>query len=281
MSKTIAATLHHFQYSSASDAGYKEMVKQIKANADGRGHCMECLHDPKSGRTKPHGTIETVEIETEHLFGNQWNTADGRRVFDWYEGVVYNSGVRGNCRFGHWLEINPELAEIRRSTLKCGYCGHHYGPDRELVPASGFCDHCMDSPYLKESEVYLLRLLPVIEPEPKRQPLTEAESAELMPKYVERQTISNRSRAVEKRAKQREKIQHDYEVDSTNAKNERDGMIWLLDRNYDIENVIYYKHTGKFCFGWRNPLSEAVKSKLSDLLCEFPFDYEIDTGKKK
>lgn len=280
---TIKATLHHYQYPSGDHPEYKAMVREIEANADGRGHWMNSIHDSRNDRTKPHGTVETVEIETDHIFGNQWNTADGRRIFDWYEGIIYNNGSKGNCRFGHWLEISPELAELRRVTLACGYCGKHYGPYHEPAPANGFCDKCLDSPCLKESELHLLRLMPEAENIPnvytcdrtERAKLTEAEAAELKPLYVERQTIGTNSRAVAKRAKQRADIEHSYQVDTANAKAEHDGMLWLLDRGFDIENVIYYNHTGKFSFGWRSPVSAGVKSKLLDVLSEFPFDYEI------
>ena len=57
-------------------------------------------------------------------------------------------------------------------------------------------------------------------------------------------------------------------------------MVWLLDRNINAENCIYYSHTRKFCFGWRNPVSESVKSALLDVLVEFPFDYEIKSEAK-
>lgn len=52
-------------------------------------------------------------------------------------------------------------------------------------------------------------------------------------------------------------------------------MIWLLDHGLPLDNVIYYSHTDKFGFGWRSPVSPEVKSKILDLMSEFPFNYEI------
>jgi hypothetical protein len=49
-----------------------------------------------------------------------------------------------------------------------------------------------------------------------------------------------------------------------------------MDHGYrDIDNVIYYTHTGKFGFGWRTPLDAAEVSALLDIITEFPYLYEI------
>ena len=59
------------------------------------------------------------------------------------------------------------------------------------------------------------------------------------------------------------------------AKIKTEAYTWLLDNGFtDLDNVIYYNHTKTFCFGWRNSLSDKEKSKLLDILCEFPFEYE-------
>jgi hypothetical protein len=125
--------------------------------------------------------------------------------------------------------------------------------------------------------MYLLRLLPVIEPEPKREPLTDDEKAALMPVYLDKQTKRTEQEAV----KLRVKILDEYSTAIQKATTERDGMIWLLDHGYNADNVIYYNHTGRFGFGWRSKLSAEVKDKLLDLLCEFQFPYTIEwTGGK-
>jgi hypothetical protein len=267
--KTIKATLHHYAFESGQHPDYKEMIARIKANSDGRGSKMHCW----GGDTKPDyskaDTSEVVEIETSYIFDNQANTADGRRIFDWYE--EYRHDHRKN---GHWIEIPTELAELRRTTLKCGYCGKQYGPQHDTIPGE-FCTACLDSPYLKTSDLYLLRLRPISVADFRYPPLTEAEQAELMPRYIERQTIGKDSRAVQRREKQRANILAKYEKKITAETEERDGMLWLWNKGIDIENVIYYSHTRNFAFGWRSPVSSEVKSKLLDIISEFPFDYEI------
>lgn len=59
------------------------------------------------------------------------------------------------------------------------------------------------------------------------------------------------------------------------------GMLWLLDHGIDTENAIYYRHTDRFCFGWRAPVTDKVLSQLLDVLTEFPFSYEIKTNGRK
>ncbi|MFA5346541.1 MAG: hypothetical protein WC294_00220 [Methanoregula sp.] len=63
-----------------------------------------------------------------------------------------------------------------------------------------------------------------------------------------------------------------------NSKIELAAFTWLIENGIKaeyIENCIYYSHTGRFCFGWRNPLTEAEKAELKGALCEFMFDYDF------
>lgn len=227
------------------------------------------------------GPSRTVTLETKHLFGDQWNTAPdehselGFRVHNWYEEIVPNA----NIRIGHYLKITQEMRDVCAATFKCGYCGaEYYGAHNE----GAFCSKCLDSAYLQEKDLHLLRLLPVNilgSHKDSRAPLTEDERAWIMPLYVARQTTGTDSRNAQRLAKQRKDLLHDYEVTVTHEKTKRDGMLWLMDHGISIDNVIYYSHTGRFGFGWRTPLSEQVASALLDLLCEFPFDYDIVKAK--
>lgn len=53
------------------------------------------------------------------------------------------------------------------------------------------------------------------------------------------------------------------------------GTLWLLEHREPIDNVIYYGHTGVFCWGWRRPLDPADVSRVLDFISEFPYPYEI------
>ena len=60
------------------------------------------------------------------------------------------------------------------------------------------------------------------------------------------------------------------------AEIETEAYTYLINNKYfDLDNVIYYTHTKRFCFGWRNPLGERTKSFLCSILEEFPFDYDL------
>ena len=59
------------------------------------------------------------------------------------------------------------------------------------------------------------------------------------------------------------------------AEKKTTAYTWLLDHKFrELDNVIYYSHTDKFCFGWREPYG-ADASVLRESLEGFPFDYEV------
>lgn len=258
----MKTTLHTYTIDIKSKGGYEEWNTLCCRLAATNGRPMRVLADPERDRLEP----GEVELELEHLFSNQWNTATNR-VFDWYEGVYPNASLK----HGHYLDITDEMREIRRNTNVCGYCGHQEAAAKGLV----FCDRCLDSPYLKEPDLFLTRMMSVETWPADRAPLTEAELAHLMSEYVRRQTTGADSRNAQKLAKHRRDIEKKFEKAVGDATAERDGMLWLMDRGFDIDNVIYYTHTQRFGFGWRSPVSDAVASKLLEVVSEFPFAYEI------
>lgn len=224
------------------------------------------------GKKHEHGVI--IELETEHLFHNQWNTApfdiydNGLRVFDWAEDYPINFDK--DIKRGHYLLQTDEMSTIRRNTSSCGYCGKQEPSAKDYT----FCPHCLGSEYLKEDMIYLTRMQP-IDCKSDRAPLTDAEKAFLMPLYVEAQTREGKSRDISARKATYAMIEKKYNKAKKAAENEYRGFMWLLDHNVNIDNCIYYNHTDKFCFGWRNTLSETVRSALRDLLAEFPYEYEL------
>jgi hypothetical protein len=214
-----------------------------------------------------------IELETKHLFSNQWNTPT-HRVFDWAEDVVPNRSIK----MGHWLEQTEEMRAIRANTATCGFCGH-----QEPVGQNQFCPKCIGSEYLKRSDVYLLRMLPINQDSRTRAFLTDEEARKILPRYEHAQGLGVAARTEAKLSKRRQRIAdlmpeaHKKAADLiANARLETDALTWLMDNGYrDIENVIYYPHTQKFGFGWRTPLDAAEVSALLDIITEFPFMYEI------
>lgn len=269
----MKTTLHHYRIDISISVGwqeYQDLKHRIEADCpEARGHWMKATQNGPWSKTRTDS--ETIEIQTDHVFDNQWNETT-RRVFDWYEEVCNNKSIKR----GHWIEITSEMAQLRQETHKCGYCGAQYGPWHKPIPESGFCFACLDSPYLKSEELHLLHLLPLVGPQI-RDPLSDNERASITPQYVDRQTTGADSQAKAKRDKQKEDVWKKYYTTRNTNEIEQKGMVWLWDRSFDLENVIYYDHTGKFGFGWRSPVDSAVLSKLLDEISEFPYPYEIKT----
>ena len=286
-SPTISTRIHVYRYDLRDEeqkAEYKSLCRALRNKAAiagdphamkydhlrsaGRGREMHTNAEPGKGRDTKGGI---VELETRNLFDNQWNTTDGGpgRVFDWYEGIIYgDSGKRSPRRVGHYLEITPEMVEIRQRVHKCGYCGSY-------SDVSGFCGKCLDGPHLEPKDLPLLRLRPVADTRSPREPLTVEERDTLMPLYQEAQLRGTSERSKAYAIKKRQQIVDKYEAEADSALTERDGLLWLMDHGLSVENVIFYSHTGRFGFGWRTPVSDEVHSVLVDELCEFPYDYDI------
>lgn len=60
------------------------------------------------------------------------------------------------------------------------------------------------------------------------------------------------------------------------AKIETEALTFLVDNGWkDLDNVIYYSHTKRFCIGWRKALTEQEKGFLLEFMTKFPFDYGL------
>lgn len=187
----MQTTVHHFRFDLRNDdeaKAYKAMVSKIEANApEARGRKLHAI-PMNSDRLSHKPGSRVVQIQSDHIFGNQWNSTE-ERLFDWYEAAIYINGrEQKHAKQGHWLEITPEMSHARSNCHRCGYCGHSYGPLHTMpIPADGFCNHCLNSKYLKETELYLLRLLPLVGLQT-REKLSQEETNILMPRYIQAQT---------------------------------------------------------------------------------------------
>ena len=212
-----------------------------------------------------------IHLKTDYLFDDQWSTEEGFRLhnkteFEW---------PALHIKEGYYIRQNPQMIAVLQSTAKCGYCGH-----QAPVGEKDFCDKCISSPYLDESNLYLLRMEPIEDPvrrsrevvkASQRVPLTQEELAIVMPRYVEAQTKVQQKKEKELRATIKRNLEQKIELAETDAK----GMLWLLDAGISVENVIFYPHTKTFTFGWRNPVSKEVRADLIEKLKEFPCVFEI------
>lgn len=259
---------------------YHQLSARLSAEValKNRGHCMNCNagHDDNARRhaelVRAAEAAGVLTLETEHLFGNQWNSTEAGRVFDWYEGVNWQNRL---LKFGHWLEITPEMMEIRRNTVACGYTGHQFPADCGMT--FNTTPRGLGSFGLRESELYLLRLLPIWPEGVERKKLTDAEREALLPLYIE----ARKEGEARDRAKQRAEVEAEYKRDCARAEMEHKGKLWLLDRSMTLENVIFYGHTERFNFGWRTPYGPKAAAAMADALAGFPYPFDIQTEARK
>jgi hypothetical protein len=268
--------VYHFDISKQEQA---KDYQDLKRKLVGYPHRM---HSSNMGNVGHYALVEsldgqTIQLETEHLFNNQWNTAPiagvsdkGLRVFDW----ASDAGLRNkNIRQGHYLEQTDEMRELRRNTMCCNYCGKQ----EPAAKGNVFCPHCIGSEYLTEKDLFLTRMTPIDQDEfVKSLPaLTEAEREHLLPLYKEAQLHGHTAHDKQRIAKLRADIAAEYTKITSDATTKRDGFTWLMDNGVKTDNVIFYSHTGIFCFGWRTPLNTERLSGILEIISEFHWPYEI------
>lgn len=277
----LITTLHHYCIDTSTHDG-AEAWRKLRDTLEPKHGALK-MHS-HSGGNQPlthRNESKQVILETKFLFRNQWNEADtetrkGRRLFDWYQEYRLHSK---HWAQGHYLDITQEMEHARRTVLKCGYCGAHYPDGAQYF----HCDKCLGSEYLKPDDLRLTRLRPIVETDNKFPPFSDSERAEIVPRYEIAQGLGKTDREQKALSHNRRKIAAlvpEAEAKGRGlieaAKTEAAAHTWLLDHGQNIvDNVIFYTHTQRFCFGWRRGLSKDEKSKLLDVLCEFPFDYDI------
>lgn len=261
-------------------AAYKALRAQLSAT---NGECFETWGGKGSHYNAAWLEGVPVTLEAGHLFGNQWNTAPADvagnlRVFNWAQDYPAGNLTNKSIKRGHYLIVTDEMRAALHDNVKCRYCGH-------MEPAAlghEFCPKCIGSEYLTEKDLNLTRLMR-IDDNSRAPELTEAEAAELLPKWRAAQGLGKENRETLALSKRRQKIAGLVaEAEKKGAalleaaKTETAAYTWLMDNGFrDIDNVIYYNHAGRFSFGWRTAIPASEYGALVDLLCEFPFDYDI------
>lgn len=268
-------------HNAANTGTVKTVLRKYKFFLDKENSNWQALQDHLYSREGSSGCFETsgkgshylewvpdegveVELELSNLFNNQWNTKCGKRVYDW--GLDYLPFGNPNLKRGHYLEITQEMIDVRNNNVACGYCGKYYDRGAGL----DFCTNCLGTDYLTEDKLYLLRLKP-ISFKGDRRPLTDEEQSRLLPLYVAAKTKRFKSKV----AAERQALIDAHAKTVELASEELTGLLWLLDHEIPISNVLYYKHCRSFGFGWRQPYGEAVKDELLKKLEGFPFKYEF------
>ena len=270
----IHTRLHHYRFDVSKPgeaSAYAELLENTLKKIGFPVWTMDLRNgysaDPNGWRfmDKIRKCADPVALETDHLFADQWNSEQGLRMFNWAE-CVYSSY---HIKEGYWIEQTEEMRDVLRNTHKCGYCGAQDAANGYI-----FCPHCTGSAYLTEEDLHLTRMLPVAY-KGNRAKLTKAERTLLLPIYREAQLHGQGDRSIAAAKAARVRVDAEYQAATRKAEAEHKGFTWLLDRGLQIDNAIYYSHTGRFCFGWRQGVSESVKSTLLDVMSEFPFPCDI------
>ena len=213
-------------------------------------------------KAHPHNEVEEIELDTGHLFDNQWNEAGdkGRRLFEWYEEYVDNK----NIHLGYVMDLTPEMLEAKRNRYRCHFCAFQIDN-----PKVEFCPSCLGSQFLEEKDLSLTRLTPV----------TESYSKAKVPadRYVEYRAEQIRCRRIrlrERKANNRKSAERKLEL----AQIEFDGFTWCLDNGIDTNDLIFYSHTERFCYGWHDGLDDVRYSEAEEKFKGFP--YAVDLKRK-
>lgn len=277
---TISTVLHHYRFDTSKPTDKAAYDALVAGTLSQIGFPVWTLrfHGNYTYDKTSHEFMEKIkanegacELDTTHLFDNQWNTDDAAnlRVFNWSECVYPNRHIRE----GYYLEQTDAMRAILRDTLKCGYCG---AQEPRLPSTPTFCPHCIDSEYLKAPDLRLTRLVPVCDTSKPRAELAEEERAVLLPAFQAAQVHGATARGKARIEKARANVAAKYDATIRNAAEERDAALWVMDNVPGmLGNWIFYTHSRKHSFGWRKPLDAGSLSELLDVISEFPFAYEI------
>src|SRR5215472_14446345 len=128
MTTNTLQTIFHAYRFDLDNATERTAWEALKAKLTAEGLEVFETWGGKGSHYQPELDGRILELETAHLFDNQWNTAPieghtdkGLRVFDWAKD--YPIDFSPNIARGHWLEQTAEMREVRRNTVGCGYCG--------------------------------------------------------------------------------------------------------------------------------------------------------------
>jgi hypothetical protein len=214
----------------------------------------------------------SIELETKHIFNNQWNAAGGLRIFDF--ALDYLPNGNKNIKKGYYLDITPAMLAIREQTYACGYCGKQTRATPSKIFEEQFCPHCWDSQHLTKEALYLLRLQKISDRKD-RPELSQEEQDILYPLFKQAQIYGNIERGQARITKLRTDLLTERDKTIDQAITEYSGFTWLLDAGINTDNCIYYKHITTFSFGWRTPIDKDLISELRSSLANFPYKFEI------
>jgi len=247
-------------------AEYQKILQELKNNG--------VKFDSTLSMQYPYSIDQSGEVEIDFscVFDNQFNTTNksknypDMRLFDHTECMGHSE----NFKLGYYITMTDEIKTIRSNTFKCGYCGKQH-TRKQAEKQKFYCNSCLDSEYLEEIELKLLKLTAIDKSIIHDKELPKR----LFNRYIKAQTKRKAIREKQYFINKIDGVMDRYKITIKSAKIQKNGYLWLLKNKIKTSNCIYYEHTNTFCFGWRNGLSESVKNELERLLKDFPFKYEF------
>lgn len=227
--------------------------RAIKETAQALGHKLMDASSPGTRHDWLDNLPDEVTINPAHLFADQYNTIEGFRVHDWYEEIFWtNRGQRTSQKKGYYLTGEIEqLRQAKGNRYACNYCGKQY----QKAEAPTFCSRCVGFEYLTEDRLPMLIVRPIME---KWNGLDKAPAdlvdlwrriePELKAQYEAANLVNLQKKAEHVLANARKKAAELME--------EANMLSQLLTHGIDTDNLIYYSHTKRWCFGWHKPLSK-------------------------
>lgn len=279
--KTILKSYRLFTDNESDRLAYESIVAKMRAD---NVKCFRALGADKDAYYYNFAADGAeVELETKHIFNNQWNTGaipgvseSGLRVFDWAEYAAESAGLSRYFKSGHYLEITPEMREARARRGVCGYCGTQY-----ITPYACFCTACIGNEYLDADTIKRggTRIYPVAD-DRKWRAITPEEEATLLPAWREAQTHGNTARDKKRIADLRTRLERDYVKANRIAETEYKGFLWLLDNDINTKNFIFYGHTETFALGWQKVIDPDFRDEWRGLLADFPYVWAFSEARK-
>jgi len=263
--KTSQPTIRVHRY--ACQVGSPEYT-EIKRQAKAAGHKLMRVYPRQPGYIRKVRS-GTYAIDTKHLFGDQYNTTEDSgnlRLHDWYEEINPHDD---DSRVGYWCELSPELEAAKDARHVCGYCGAQYDN-----PTHHMCRRCLGSPYLKADELHMLLLVPVRESSGADRSALVGRLPDGMRAAFEREqehaAEARKAAEIQRATEHAHSLVENARDAVTQAEYERDFHLACIKAGLVrfLSNLIYYTHKGRFCFGWRESLTDEDRDTLQATISE-------------
>lgn len=256
---------------------HSELIPLVGGLAQGRDLSIP-LNDTIRELLASLTTLEIAQLSRASYFVGHWKPVQTESVFpntkgeSWKIANCCDQILRGRLTPPHNIQIHEGKLRVTFSNRNCWLWEEFALATEENLAIFEGCKLPFDALSLEKSASTLKKTINNLwdydNPEDNEGYQAYLKSYEERELAKLRQKVTNLVPDAEKKAKKL--------ID--NAKIETEAFTWLLDHLYcDLDNVIYYTHTGRFCFGWRTPIksNQVEYGKLCELLEEFPFDYDI------